>query len=128
MTLEVYSRLKSVGLKYGTILSLALSYIMLCRFVGHGLLPCPFRLLTGLECPGCGSTRMFMALVDGDINGAFAANPALLAALPVLVAIVFYDEWRWVKSAERVSPPPWLTAGLLIYFLIFGIVRNLPLQ
>jgi len=31
---------------------------------------CPFRALTGIPCPGCGMTRSFLALTNGDLAGA----------------------------------------------------------
>ena len=34
---------------------------------------CLFHMLTGLHCPGCGSTRCLHALVHGDLPQAVAA-------------------------------------------------------
>ena len=53
--------------------------------VGRGLY-CPFWKFTGLLCPGCGVTRMCLALLRLDLAGAWRANPALLLALPVPVS------------------------------------------
>ena len=62
-----------------------LTYLL--GFVGYGLslsgldaatglgLPCPFRALTGWQCPFCGATRLGAALLHADLAGAFAANP-----------------------------------------------------
>ena len=33
---------------------------------------CPFHLLTGLECPGCGSQRAVHSLLNGDLLSAVA--------------------------------------------------------
>ncbi|MGY3214951.1 DUF2752 domain-containing protein [Mucilaginibacter sp. HD30] len=35
------------------------------------LLSCPFKYITGLDCPGCGFQRAVLALVQGDINESF---------------------------------------------------------
>jgi len=40
---------------------------------------CPFKVLTGLPCLSCGSTRTALALLRGDVAAALRANP--LAAL-----------------------------------------------
>src|ERR1043166_3363337 len=39
---------------------------------------CLLFLLTGLHCPGCGSTRCAAALLHGDIEQAFAYNPLMV--------------------------------------------------
>ncbi|MCS6978882.1 MAG: DUF2752 domain-containing protein [Flavobacteriales bacterium] len=57
------------------------------------MLPCPSKLWLGLECPGCGLQRAFLALMQGHFEDSFRLYPALL---PLLV-----------------------TAGLLAYVVIF---------
>ena len=41
---------------------------------------CPFRALTGIPCPTCGTTHAAVALLRGDVGGALAANPLATAA------------------------------------------------
>ena len=43
---------------------------------------CPFHALTGLQCPGCGTTRALHHLLHGDVAGAFRLNAMLFVALP----------------------------------------------
>ena len=45
---------------------------------------CPFRLLTGYLCPGCGSQRAIHHLLNLDLPGAWRMNPLLVIALPYL--------------------------------------------
>ena len=47
---------------------------------GNPLPPCPLRALTGLYCPGCGSTRTLHALLHGDLATAMAMNPLLVVS------------------------------------------------
>jgi hypothetical protein len=47
--------------------------------------PCPFRLLTGLECPGCGSQRCLHQLAHGNIRQAYLYNPLMVLSLPYVL-------------------------------------------
>lgn len=92
----------------------------------NGLPPCLFHALTGLYCPGCGSTRALHALLHGDLAQAMAMNPLLVVALPVLALMALNAAGWKPQGSERFwcsigSPKAWLLV-LLAYWLL----RNLP--
>src|SRR6476660_1041065 len=60
--------------------------------------PCVFRQLTGLNCPGCGGTRAFFALVHGEFLRSVRYNPLTLL---LLLALVF---WLLRSSIRSVFP------------------------
>lgn len=89
---------------------------------------CPFHSLTGLNCPGCGLTRGFHALFNGDVLTALHFN----ALLPVYAVIISYLLISMLMLAIRgrslsfkIFPPTFLWAFLAVS-LIFGVARNLP--
>src|SRR6478672_8540242 len=47
--------------------------------------PCLFRLLTGFQCPGCGSTRALHQVLHGHFIAAFELNPLFVIAIPFLL-------------------------------------------
>ena len=52
---------------------------------------CPFRHVTGVNCPFCGMTRATIALGRGDVRGALAFHPLaplVLAGLVALLALI----------------------------------------
>ncbi|MGI4805710.1 MAG: DUF2752 domain-containing protein [Janthinobacterium lividum] len=51
------------------------------------LLPCPFKTLTGFDCPGCGFQRSVLALFRGDFSGSIHLYPA---TVPILFLSVFF--------------------------------------
>lgn len=54
---------------------------------------CPFYMLTGLKCPGCGSQRAIHSLLHGDVSQALSFNLFLVVAIP-LIAVLYYAEYR----------------------------------
>src|SRR3954469_13238606 len=45
---------------------------------------CFFKMMTGLDCPGCGGLRATHQLLHGHLREAFALYPLLVAALPLV--------------------------------------------
>jgi hypothetical protein len=57
---------------------------------------CPLRRFTGIPCPGCGSTTVFMELGAGHVGAAIAANPVtVLVGLGLLLAPLGAGRWWW---------------------------------
>ena len=95
-------------------------------FIGHGI-PCIFNKLTGLLCPGCGITRMCVAIARFDFKAAFGYNQFLFITGPFILAfLVCYD----VKYTMYGTVPSkkWNAVAIvfLIMAIIFGILRNIP--
>ena len=60
------------------------------RMIGkimNGQMPCLFREITGLYCPGCGGTRAVKALMKGEILSSFLYHPFILYM--VILAVIF---------------------------------------
>lgn len=88
---------------------------------------CPFRALTGWDCPGCGGTRALYALLHGDVFAAAGHNALTLILLPVLVWA--WAGWLQVGLGRRAAVPmlrPKLSMALAVIFVVFMVVRNLP--
>ncbi len=52
---------------------------------------CPFKYLTGVPCPGCGTTRSVISLVHGDLHRALFYNP--LGLLICLFCSLYFILW-----------------------------------
>jgi hypothetical protein len=82
---------------------------------------CPFRLLTGWNCPACGGLRMVHDVLHGDLAAAISDNVLLLVGIPLLAGWVLLrrrrGEWPLTLPAA---------ATVMITLLAWTVVRNLP--
>lgn len=79
-------------------------------------IPCPFRLITGWRCPGCGISRLCLDLLHGRFSPVY--NWGLVLAAPWGLGAL-WAERRKIGAARA------LTWGLLGYLLAWGVLRNL---
>ncbi len=68
---------------------LGVSYYFTWAGDGQWAGACPFRHLTGMPCPSCGSTGSVLSLIGGDVGAALYSNPAglLLAAIMLIIPL-----------------------------------------
>ncbi|MFJ9519095.1 DUF2752 domain-containing protein [Kitasatospora sp. NPDC101801] len=86
---------------------------------------CPLRRFTGVPCPGCGSTTVFIEAGHGDFAAALLANPVtVLAGLGLLLAPLGPGRWWWELTNRRrnVLIGTALTASWLWQLHRYGIV------
>jgi hypothetical protein len=86
-----------------------------------GFPACPFKALTGWNCPGCGGLRMTHDLLHGDFAAAVVDNVFLLVGLPMLAAWLLV---RW-RRGESLMPKSAVVV-LAVAALTWTVVRNLP--
>ncbi|MBF0457279.1 MAG: DUF2752 domain-containing protein [Nitrospirae bacterium] len=86
---------------------------------------CLFHKLTGLYCPGCGSTRAMHQLLHGHIAAAFKLNPLTVTALPFLI-FGMLAETGVLTSQKR--PSPRYIKILIAAVVLFWILRNIPVE
>lgn len=90
-------------------------------------IPCVFNKLTGLECPGCGVTRMCISLLRFDLKTAFAYNPVLLCMMPVGAVLLFKGLRRYIKTGfnKITKNENTVMIIMIVILLVFGIIRNI---
>jgi hypothetical protein len=91
---------------------------------------CLFHEMTGLYCPGCGSTRALYCLMHGEFREALRNNALVVLALPLLGGILLARALRrrpTVTVAAQGFRPIWIVI-LLVVIVVFGVLRNVPRQ
>lgn len=87
---------------------------------------CIFKVVTGLDCPGCGSQRAVHALLHGDIAAAARFNLLFLIEIPLLGAIIagWFLRETYPRFHRVVSSKPFIYT-ILGAIIVWTIVRNI---
>lgn len=120
-------RVRSSVKKACIYMAAGLAYYLFVRITGWGI-PCPLYLVSGKYCPGCGVSRMCMALMRLDFKAAFGYNALLMTLLPV-GAVFGIRRWLiYVKTGATDMDIPENVAVIVAFVLTvaFWILRNLP--
>lgn len=89
---------------------------------------CPFRLITGLSCPGCGIQRAIYSLLHGHFFEAIHYNYYLLYSGPY--AMLFVVEWllpenNYRSNLKSVIENKYVVNFYIVSFILWLIVRNI---
>lgn len=90
---------------------------------------CVFRLLTGYDCPACGSQRALHALLHGRLAAAFAANPFLVVSVPYVAAVfcVSFGRGERLGRWRGYVLHPLVLKLYVVLILAWWVLRNTPL-
>lgn len=107
----------------GAVLAGALGYVGLVDpHKPDAIFPaCPFRLLTGWNCPFCGGLRMTHDVLHGNLLAAVTDNLFLLVGVPLLAGWILLRRHR----REAALPLPVLVT-IVTASLAWTVLRNLP--
>ena len=93
---RLYKTLKPIFL----ILLLGIVYVVLI-YTTDFRIPCPFRDVTGLDCPGCGVSRVILSYLKLDFKTAFYTNPVITVILPILFVDFIYHKYHYVVHDNK---------------------------
>ena len=86
------------------------------HWLQNHLIPCPFKYLTGIDCPGCGFQRSVIELIQGNIKQSFILYPP---AIPILLLLAYYLFTCILKSKQQKNiqlKPLLIVVALIIMF------------
>jgi hypothetical protein len=104
------------------------SQLTFVSWLQNHLIPCPFKYLTGIDCPGCGFQRSVLALLQGDLHDSFALYPP---AIPLLIFFIYGIAdglFKLDNSKGTVKKTGFIVAGCIVLvsygIKIFGIYAH----
>jgi len=106
----------------GAALAGALAYVGIAdpHRPGFGFPVCPFKTLTGWNCPACGGLRMTHDILHGDLGAAVVDNVFLLVGLPMLFAWLLL---RWRSGKPLMNTPAMVV--IVVAAMTWTVLRNM---
>ena len=119
---------RQLGLLWGAVAAALVALSPLAPRLAAALPACPFKLLPGLPCPGCGTGRAALALARFDLAAAFAVSPLAAGGWTLLIAGGVIAGVASLARVEVPEPPNrfprpvrWLAIGALLANWIYLI-------
>lgn len=88
---------------------------------------CYFRIHWRIYCPGCGGTRAFIALMQGQIIQSIKYNPITLLFLVDVLLMTALDMIKKNKKYSVAKCRKIINISMLVFILVFFLVRNFML-
>lgn len=89
---------------------------------------CPFHLITGYDCPGCGSQRAIHHLLHLRLKEAFLSNPLLVLLIPYLLVGLWFEYFGGKErypAARKALFGKYAIYIILAVIILFWLGRNL---
>lgn len=77
-----------------------LGFNLLTPHTGSHFPACPFKAITNIPCPSCGSTRSIEFALHGDLTNALLTNPLGLVTLVIMVVIPLWIATDVIRRRE----------------------------
>ena len=118
-----------LGVAMGILLVAALSLLYTFNPETQPLFPrCPFLLITGYQCPGCGSQRALHSLLHGNIGAAFKQNVFMVLSIPYVflgIYLQYFGGKQRHPQLESIFYGRWSAIIVLCLIIGYWILRNI---
>lgn len=76
---------------------------------------CPFLVLTGYKCPGCGTLRGIHSLLNFRFSDAWHYNPLMVISIPLIIVLL---------TSPRVRHSVVFVRTIFVGIVLYWILRN----
>ena len=87
-------------------------------------LPCFYKKLTGMDCPGCGAQRALIELIRGNIFTSFTLYPALIPLLVMVVFLCTHLVFKFKYGAKILQILFFINVFIITVSYIYKLIRT----
>lgn len=84
------------------------------NWLQNHLISCPFKALTGIDCPGCGFQRSLLALIKGDLVQSWHFYPPTILILVLFITTYFLRNLQ-IKNSNLIIKIMAIVVGNFIF-------------
>jgi hypothetical protein len=92
---------------------------MFIEWLHNHLIPCPFKKLTGIDCPGCGSQRSVIALLKGNMHESLTLYPATIPLITTILFVILRTRFNFDKKQTVIKTLYLITGNIILIAYIY---------
>jgi hypothetical protein len=97
--------------------------LQLTNWLENHMMPCFYKQISGIDCPGCGMQRSFIELLNGEFTSSFKMYPALLPVLFTLGLTAAHLLLKFKNGAVFIKYSFIFTISIIIISYIIRLLR-----
>lgn len=95
----------------------------LTHWLENHMMPCFYKQISGIDCPGCGMQRSFIELLNGDFSASIKMYPALLPVIFTLGLTAAHLFFKFKDGAVLIKYSFIITISIITISYIFKLLK-----
>ncbi|HLC82932.1 MAG TPA: DUF2752 domain-containing protein [Bacteroidia bacterium] len=92
------------------------------HWLENHFMTCPYKAMSGVDCPGCGMQRAFIELLKGNFVESFQLYPALLPTIFTLLITILHLIFKFKNGAAIVKYSFIITVSIVVISFLLKMV------
>lgn len=89
-------------------------YSVMVKWLESHMLPCAYKQIFGIDCPGCGFQRACLALLKGNVGQSLALYPAAIPVMVTAIILLLNSRYQFDKKARIRKGLYFFTGGIIL--------------
>lgn len=92
------------------------------HWLENHFMTCPYKAMSGVDCPGCGMQRAFIELLKGNFVESIQLYPALLPTIFTLLITILHLIFKFKNGAAIVKYSFIITVSIVVISFLFKMI------